>query len=247
MENFIEASPSLIRAITQLREAIHKRPGFPAHANSSAGPAPTEIGEPPAFAIQRQPEALPAFDPPEFPKNCHPAQLALTITTNEWVQLVETEVARHLWFATEGIVFDSRHTRIDGAHSKLTFAAPIEDILGQADPIREYASPGDDDSRREPDRCPQSCSFPDGDALLTAGPSVVRLARLNTGGGIFSASIAAAVVAGTGRYEGCTGTATFSLSAHLKPWLDETELRLLLSGFEALVIAEFRVVLSEET
>jgi len=180
-----------------------------------------------------------AFEPMASVRSCHSAQEILRVATNEWVQL-EADTDGAFRFNTDGgIVFDSRYTRIADAHSRLDFTARREDILG-AGGLTGCTGSAVSPSR---DECTQLWSFPGNHSLTTAGYATVRLGRLEGGGGVLSAAVAAAIVAGTGTYKGCTGAATFLLSAYLKPWSDDLDLvEQLLAGFEALVNAEFSLV-----
>lgn len=91
----------------------------------------------------------------------------------------------------------------------------------------------------------QAYFFGDGSSLVTTGPSVPKILRLQGGGAQFWVSSVGIITQGKGKYKGAKGSSSYIGCAHFPIWPKKVpdQLKILAAGFEATIVAYFKLVL----
>ncbi|SRR5258706_3038738 len=94
----------------------------------------------------------------------------------------------------------------------------------------------------------QAYFFPDGSSLVTTGPSVPKIVKLNRGGAQLWVASVGVIAQGTGKYKDVRGLSSYVGSAHFPHWptAPPDQLALLAAGFPAVIAAYFKLILKED-
>lgn len=94
----------------------------------------------------------------------------------------------------------------------------------------------------------QAYFFADGSSIVTTGPSVPKLLRLDGGGAQLWVASVGVIAQGTGKYEGARGLSSYVGSAHFPIWPDsvQEQFNILAAGFEAAITAYFKLVYQQD-
>lgn len=94
----------------------------------------------------------------------------------------------------------------------------------------------------------QAYFFDDGSSLVTTGPSVPKLLKLNGGGAQLWVASVGVIAQGTGKYAGARGISSYVGSAHFLNWPEKPgdQLKILAEGFPAVIAAYFKLVLKAD-
>ena len=191
----------------------------------------------------------------EYPKIANgPYEQVLAFNNDEHITLkLPDEHSKTPYFSSHGVLTDLQHVVIEGSRVETTFPVDPKDLaeteLFPPPQVQPFdAPPVDNLHATSPGPSKQAYFFPDGSSLVTAGPSLPKIARTKNGGAQFWVGSIGVVAQGTGRFAGARGVSVYVGSGYFDKWPKEqkAQLDLLQAGFTALVGTYFKVVLKKD-
>jgi hypothetical protein len=189
----------------------------------------------------------------EFPKIAQgPVEQVLAFTTDEEIFLRGVQEGDP-FFSSHGVLVDFQHNRLPGMFSRLSFPIGNVDIRDvnvwprpQPDPFDK--PPQDERPTEKHGFSKQAYFFDSGSSsLVTVGPSLPKVIRLNEGGAQFWVGSTGVITQGTGKYEGARGISAYNGSSYFETWPESPDelFAMLQKGFKAFVSAYFKLVLKD--
>lgn len=181
-----------------------------------------------------------------------PLERVLAFTTDEEIFL--KGLPDNPFFSSHGVLVDFQHKPLPGMFSRLSF--PIKRVnIDDANlwpPLQPEPFDGPDLYEVHANKngfSKQAYFFDSGaSSLVTVGPSLPKIIRLNRGGAQFWVGSTGVITQGTGKYQGARGVAAYNGSADFETWPETQaeQFEMLSKGFKALVSAYFKLVLAPD-
>src|ERR1700688_57844 len=195
----------------------------------------------------------------EYPDIANPPfEQVLAFNNNEDITLKDPDEHSPLpYFSSHGVLTDLQHRVIEGSRVETTFPVDPKDLAETENfpPPQEgppfNIPPVNNEHTTSNGYSKQAYFFP-GDpeesSLVTAGPSLPKIARTKNGGALFLEGSIGVVAQGTGRFKGARGTSVYVGSGYFDKWPKDqgAQLDLLRKGFKALVGTYFKVILKRD-
>lgn len=185
----------------------------------------------------------------QFPQIANgPVEEVLAFNNDENISLKNFPKAPY--FSSHGPLTDLYGNVLPGSRVETSFPVNLKLIEGATkwppeQPAPYDRPPRDPKNTEDNGYSKQAYFFGDGSSFVTVGPSLPKIATLESGGAQFWVGSIGVITQGTGKYEGARGVTTYVGSAYLEVWPEDfkEQAKILQAGFKALVGTYAKLVL----